>query len=68
MRHLLCDVERLAAVWMLPVTAERLPQNRIVRLLEALGLLVEARQVPLHHLLHPQQGGVLLHGSEMDQD
>ena len=50
---------------MLPVAAERLPQYRVVGLLEALGLLVEAGQVPLDHLLHPHQWRVLLHSSEM---
>ena len=59
-------VTRLATVGMLPVTSERLPDNRVVGLLEALGLLVEAGQVPLDHLPHPHQGGVLLHSSEIN--
>ena len=57
---------RLAAARMLPVTPERLAQDRVVGLLEALGLLVEAGQVPLDNLLHPHQRRVLLHSSEMN--
>ena len=51
---------------MLPVTPERLAQDRVVGLLEALGLLVEAGQVPLDNLLHPHQRRVLLHSSEIN--
>ena len=59
-------ITRLAAVGMLPVTAERLPKYRVVGFLESLGLLVEAREVPLDHLLHPHEGRVFLHSSEMN--
>ena len=57
---------RLAAARMLPITPERLSQDRVVGLLEALGLLVEAGPVPLDNLLHPHQRRVLLHSSEMN--
>ena len=56
----------LAATRMLPITPERLAQDRVVGLLEALGLLVEAGQVPLDNLLHPHQRRILLHSSEMN--
>lgn len=41
---------------MLPVAAERFPNDRIVRLLEALGLFVESGEIPLHNGAHALQG------------
>lgn len=61
-KYLLGNVEGRRAVGMLPAAPEHLAQNRIVRLLEALWLLVETGQVPLDHGFHAGERIVLRNG------
>ena len=49
---------------MLPVASKRFSKNGIVRFLEALWLLVEAREVPLDDGLHAVERFVLFDGTE----
>ena len=49
---------------MLPVASECFAQDRVVRFLEALRLLVESGKVPLHDRLHPVERLVLSDGTE----
>ena len=60
--YLFCEIECLAAVFMIPVTSKCFPNDWIIRLFETLGLLVEAGQVPLDHGLHPHVGLALRGG------
>lgn len=59
MRRLLRDVVCTTSISMLPIASECLAQNRIEWLLQAFGLLVESRQVPLADQFHPNEGIVL---------
>ena len=47
---------------MLPVASECFAQDGVVRFLEALRLLVESGEVPLHDGLHPDERFILFDG------
>jgi hypothetical protein len=60
--HLFSKVICFGAVGVRPAAAETLAEHGVVGFLEALGLLVEAREVPAHHHLHAREGVLFSHG------
>ena len=61
--NLFRNVESFCSVWMFPVAAVSLTENRIVRFFEAFRFFVESGQVPLHNGFHPVKRFILFDSS-----
>ena len=61
--NLFRNVESFCPIWMFPVAAVSLTEDRIVRFFEAFRFFVESGQIPFHDGFHPVKRFILFDSS-----